>query len=58
MASCGAPASLTHIRTVAGSDHEFYTKNTGKRARFKGESRGGQGSSQRLEIMKPTQAVS
>jgi hypothetical protein len=29
MASCGAPASQTHISTVAGSDHEFYTMNTG-----------------------------
>jgi hypothetical protein len=29
MVSCGAPASQTHIGTVAGSDHEFYTMNAG-----------------------------
>jgi hypothetical protein len=29
MASCGAPASQTHISTVAGNDHEFYTMNAG-----------------------------
>jgi hypothetical protein len=30
MANCGAPASQTHISTVAGSGHEFYTKNAGQ----------------------------
>jgi hypothetical protein len=29
MVSCGAPASQTHIGTVASSDHEFYTMNAG-----------------------------
>jgi hypothetical protein len=31
MAGCGAPASQTHISTVVGSDHEFYTKNAGQK---------------------------
>jgi hypothetical protein len=31
MASCGAPASQTHISIVAGNSHEFYTKNTGQK---------------------------
>jgi hypothetical protein len=29
MVSCGAPASQTHIGTVACSGHEFYTMNAG-----------------------------
>jgi hypothetical protein len=33
MASCGAPASQTHISTVAGSGHESYAKNTTRRRR-------------------------
>jgi hypothetical protein len=38
MASCGAPASQTHISTVAGSGHEFYTKNARQnRVWFKGK---------------------
>jgi hypothetical protein len=44
---------------VAGSGHEFYTRNAGqKRAQFKGKSREGQDSGERLGIMKPTQLVS
>jgi hypothetical protein len=31
MASCGAPASQTHISTMAGSGHKFYSKNTGQK---------------------------
>jgi hypothetical protein len=31
MASCGALASQTHISTVVGSDHGFYTKNAGQK---------------------------
>jgi hypothetical protein len=31
MASCGAPASETHISKVAGNGHEFYTRNTGQK---------------------------
>jgi hypothetical protein len=31
MVSCGAPASQTHISTVAGSGHGFYTKNAGQK---------------------------
>jgi hypothetical protein len=31
MAGCGAPASQTHISIVEGSDHEFYTKNSGQK---------------------------
>jgi hypothetical protein len=31
MASCGAPASQTHISIVAGSGHELYAKNTGQK---------------------------
>jgi hypothetical protein len=38
MVGCEAPASQTHIGTVAGSGHEFYTKNAGQnRAWFKGK---------------------
>jgi hypothetical protein len=36
MASCGAPASQTHISTVAGNDHEFYTKNKGQKGSVQG----------------------
>jgi hypothetical protein len=43
---------------VAGSGHEFYTKNAGKKVQFKGNSREGQDSGERLEIMKLTQVVS
>jgi hypothetical protein len=58
MASCGAPASQTHISSVAGCGHESYTKNAGQKgARFKGKSKEGQDSGERLEIMKPTQVV-
>jgi hypothetical protein len=39
MVSCGAPASLTHIGTVAGSGHEFYTKYVGKKGLFQGPER-------------------
>jgi hypothetical protein len=31
MVSCGAPASQTHISTMAGSGHEFYSKNAGRK---------------------------
>jgi hypothetical protein len=31
MVSCGAPASQTHIGTVASSDHEFCSKNAGRK---------------------------
>jgi hypothetical protein len=31
MVSCGALASQTHISTVAGSSHEFYSKNAGRK---------------------------
>jgi hypothetical protein len=31
MSSCGAPASQTHISTVAGSGHEFCSKNAGRK---------------------------
>ena len=31
VASCGASASQTHNSAVAGSGHEFYTKNTGQK---------------------------
>jgi hypothetical protein len=31
MASCGAPASQTHISTMAGSNHRFYTRNAGQK---------------------------
>jgi hypothetical protein len=59
MASCGAPASQTHISSVAGCGHNSYTKNAGlKGARFKDKSREGQDSGERLEIVKPTQVVS
>jgi hypothetical protein len=37
MASCGAPASQTHISTAAGSGHEFYTKNEGKNGSVQGQ---------------------
>jgi hypothetical protein len=33
MASCGAPASQTHVSTVVGSSHESYAKNTTRRRR-------------------------
>jgi hypothetical protein len=39
MASCGAPASQTHISTVAGSGHEFYTKNAGQKGLVQGQER-------------------
>jgi hypothetical protein len=31
MVSCGAPSSQTHISTMAGSSHEFYSKNAGRK---------------------------
>jgi hypothetical protein len=31
MASCGAPASQTHISTAAGNVHKSYTMNAGKK---------------------------
>jgi hypothetical protein len=37
MARCGARASQTHISTVAGSGHEFYTKNTGQKGSVQGK---------------------
>jgi hypothetical protein len=59
MVSCGAPASQTHISSVAGCGHESYTKNVGQKgARFKDKSREGQDSGERLDIMKPTQVDS
>jgi hypothetical protein len=39
MASCGAPASQTHISTVVGSGHEFYTKNAGQMGLVQGKER-------------------
>jgi hypothetical protein len=39
MASCGALASQTHISTVAGSVHEFYTKNSGQKGLVQGQER-------------------
>jgi hypothetical protein len=39
MVSCGAPASQTHIGIVAGSGHEFYTKNVGHKGLVQGQER-------------------
>jgi hypothetical protein len=49
MASCWAPASQTHISTVAGRSHEFYTKNAGQK---------GLGSSAKVEKDKTAASVS
>jgi hypothetical protein len=39
MASCGAPVSQTHISIVAGSGHEFYTKNARQKGLVQGQER-------------------
>jgi hypothetical protein len=39
MVSCGAPACQTHIGTVAGRGHEFYTMNVRKKGLVQGRER-------------------
>jgi hypothetical protein len=39
MVSCGALVSQTHIGTVAGSGHEFYSKNAGQKGSVQGQER-------------------
>jgi hypothetical protein len=39
MASCGAPASQTHISTVVGNGHEFYSKSAGQKGLVQGQER-------------------